>query len=488
MGLNLRILYRSSILLLIMLGLGYSIGMSLNGYALHTYLGASLIFLAIAISIRKPVAVLYAVVVYLPFMGFIRRLLVPELGWSSFDPFVLLAPVTVLLLGSYWFYHYFVLRDIQMTDTRLFKWIRWLILIDLLEMVNPLQHGITVGLSGVIFYVVPLFWMVLSRFYFDLRIIRLIIVTVFVTGIILALYGLKQTYFGFYPFEQDWVKITGYVALYVGSKLRALSTPDNPQEYAVYLSMAIAVGWVYVLRGRPLTKVIGLLGISVMAFALFMESARGPIVLSTIAIAIASIMNARTARSRYVVSVIVSAIITVIFIQLGHIPATSTNPLISHQLQGLSHPLNQQDSSLVGHSQRMYGGIIDGIKMPIGRGLGSTTIAASKFNSVDVGTEVDISNTFLSDGIVGGVIYVLIILQSFLLALRNVKTEPKLALMMLGILIASIGQWLNGGLYSTSAITWIVIGCLDRMSQAPRAMDATMDALSAARVERASPR
>lgn len=445
--------------------IGYLTGIeSMNGISTHVLLGICLIFLCIAMATGKPVTVLYAMVIYLPFMGLVRRLLLVYLGPTSFDPMVLIEPVIVLLLGSYWFYHFLWRKDAVFVDTTTFKLIRLLILIDVLEILNPLQHGISVGLSGLMFYVVPLFWMILSRLHFNDTLTRRIVHTVFILGIILALYGLKQTYFGFFPFENTWVNLSGYTSLHVGNKLRAFSTPDNAQDYGVYLSLGIAISWAYILRCKFLLKCAGIIGLGIMGFALFMESARGPIVLTTFAIAITSIIAAKTTRARFVVGTIVSALIVVVFIVINHIPTASQSALISHQINGLAHPLNSQDSSLSGHSGRMFSGILEGIKMPIGHGLGSTTIAAGKFNSSAQGTEIDISNMFVSDGIVGGVLYLLIIGRIFHSVIRGVHKYSFLHLVTLGVLIAGVSQWSNGGLYSSSTIIWILIGYIDRRS------------------------
>src|SRR6266581_1060296 len=97
-------------------------------------------------------------------------------------------------------------------------------LIYTLEIFNPLQGGLTVGLSGALFMLVPVCW-----FYFGQTVkpafmetaLRLMVVL----GVLTSLYGLYQLAFGFPAFEQFWIEHTEfYNSIQVGNVKRALAT------------------------------------------------------------------------------------------------------------------------------------------------------------------------------------------------------------------------------------------------------------------------
>ncbi|QSO45439.1 hypothetical protein [Alicyclobacillus mengziensis] len=444
----------------IVLGLSLYIGRSvIHPGNIRTLLGLTLIFLTLALSIVKPNASIVFVMMYLPLLGLIRRILIPIAGWGSFDPLVIVAPSVALLTGSYWFYRLLFLREPILNDTPVFKLVRLMVLIDLLEVINPRQGSPMVGISAIIFYVVPLFWMVTARTVVTEKAMKTIIHIVFVMGIIAALYGLKQTYFGFYPFEKEWISIVKITSLHVGNLYRALSTTDNPQGYAEFLAEAICVSWLYVLRGNPLVKIIGLAGTSVIGWALFMESARGPLILAAAAIAVMTVMYGKTTKSKVIFGIIVGAVLAVVILKIFHMHA-SNNALVQHQIAGITG----KNSTLSGHISTALSGIWRGAKSVIGYGLGSTTTAASKFSSSNTGAEVDFSNMFLSDGLAGGIVYLVLMVRMLILGIRAALTRSLVGLFGIGVLVATFEQWVNGELYVVATIVWITIGYIDRIS------------------------
>lgn len=416
----------------------------------------------IGLSLRKPVAMMYAVIWYLPFLGFFRRVLIPVSGWSSFDPLVVLAPMAILLLAANWLYKTYVRHQPVEDDTRLFKLVRIMLLIDGIQVVNPLQGGILAGFGGIMFYMVPLFWMVLSRLFINERWITLIYKTIFFIGVLGVLYGLKQMVFGFFPFEQMWIDIAGYAALMVSSdETRSFSFFTNGAEYTVYLVIAINIAWVAVLRGKPWQKVAGLLLLPLLLYGLFMVSSRTPVILSSFGIAVMTVVHAKKGLSRRLVCLTMMVMLVAAYAGITSIK--SDNPLIAHQVNGLANPLDTEHSTLHLHWAMFASGMLEGLRMPIGHGLGSTTLAGAKLANTGDNSEVDVSNMMISNGIVGGIVYILIMLEALRQGLRHGHSHT-LALLALGIMISTLGNWSHGGNYSTSAMIWLTIGYLDRIT------------------------
>jgi hypothetical protein len=136
---------------------------------------------------------------------------------------------------------------------------------------------------------------------------------------------------------------------------------------------------------------------------------------------------------------------------------------LAHQLGGLAHPFDQKYSSAGLHSNMVLTGFAEGVKSPLGHGLGSTTFAVRKFGSdSDQGSsELDFSDMCISLGVVGGALYIAVAAFGIRAALRYVReTRLRIGLPVLAILIATLGGWLIEGQYSTCSIVFFILGTL----------------------------
>ncbi|QSO53705.1 hypothetical protein JZ785_07635 [Alicyclobacillus curvatus] len=429
-------------------------------------IATALVVFLLGLSVRKPTMTMYFLMLYLPALGFIRRWLIPVAGWGTFDPLVIVAPIVICIIGSYWLYNRFVKREFPLPETKLFHLVRILLLVDVLEVVNPHQGGLFAGIGGVMFYVVPLFWMVLSKQHLTERWMKVALWTVAVVGVLSALYGLKQTFYGFYPFEQTWIQLSGYAALIVGKHSRAFSTFTSAAEYAQYLVIAIAVLWAVLLKGNMLAKICAAPALGLVAYALFLESSRSPIVTGMLGIAVMSIAVVKKVSTRITVALLAVIGIVGLYIALGHM-ASSSNALVSHQVSGLTHPFNKKDSTASMHVSMLFSGLKRAVTNPIGSGLGATTLAAGKLGSGSgaANSEIDLGNMCISDGLIGGITYLLIMARVIVLAIALNRQKQFVPVAILGVLIVTLGQWSNGGDYSTCAFVWLCIGYLDKATQ-----------------------
>jgi hypothetical protein len=148
-----------------------------------------------------------------------------------------------------------------------------------------------------------------------------------------------------------------------------------------------------------------------------------------------------------------------------------------HQVEGLAHPLDQKKSTAGLHAAYFLGGFKAAFAYPIGYGLGSVNMGA-KFGDGDTGgdgssdddahvgtTEVDISDSFVSMGLPGGLLYLYIIFLVIRRAISFGRNAPKsLGLPALGLLAALAGGWMALGQYAIGPLVWFVIGALVRDS------------------------
>ncbi|WP_159882565.1 hypothetical protein [Paenibacillus puerhi] len=458
-----RVLKWTLVLLSVIFG-GYLLGKwSLEPGKIRLLIFLGLLLLALPLAVRNPRVLMFSLLVYLPFLGFFRRMLIPVSGWSSYDPLVIFAPVVILMMGFFWMYRTYIGRQgiPKEDDTYLFKLVRWMIIIDLIQVVNPLQGSILTGFGGIMFYVVPLFWMVLSRLYMTEVWLKRIYGTICGIAVIASLYGLKQITYGFAQFERIWIEIAGYAALIIGDGSRAFSFFTNAAEYTSFLVVSVVILWVYLLRGHVVQRLCAVLILPLLLYSIFMQSSRTPVFLTALALAVVTVVHAKTTAGRLLSLLIMAGVLMAAFMGISRIE--SSNELIAHQVNGLANPLDEEHSTAGIHAAMFVNGMIKGVMNPIGHGLGSTTLAGAKLSDSGDSSEVDLSNMMISTGILGGLVYGLILLETLRRAFKMAHSQTTV-LIILGILIATIGAWSNGGNYSVCALIWLSIGFLDKLT------------------------
>lgn len=408
----------------------------------------------------RPFVGAVATLAYLALIGGVRRWLIPIFGYAGNDPLLLVVPVlsivSAMTLGN---------ASGRQRPEGLTKLTRWLLGLMLLQAFNPLQGGIGVGLGGIIFYVVPVLWFFIGRKYSTPGGVRWFLRTIVILGICAAGYGLYQTWFGFNAGEMAWLNEMkakdSYQALQVGV-IRAFSFFTSASEYACFLGIAFVILWAALLQGSW-TAIIPL---PLIGLALFLESSRGIIILTLFSCCVIWAVQGRS-RPAWLARGAVALIVG--FSGLGwsltHLEDAEfderISSLIEHQADGLSDPFGEKSTG-AGHVDRIQDGIWYGISHPWGAGLGATTIAAGKFGGSDLGTEGDLSNLFVSLGVVGGVLYAAVIFTALKTAFEFWRlTRNWISLSIIGILLVQILHWLNTSQYSTVMLIWFLLGSME---------------------------
>lgn len=417
-----------------------------------------------ALVLLRPDTAIIATLIYLLFMGDIRRIVSQRAGLASQDPLLLVGPVVIGLL----FLRLLFERRMR-PDTPLAKMVIALMVFMSLEIFNPAQGGITVGVAGALFYMVPLLWFWAGRSLPSERIARnLTHLVIPIVGGLAAALGLYQTFYGFLSFEGHWIQEqlnNGFAAIVVnGAVIRAFSFFTSPGEYAMFLAIAVVCCAGPLVAGR---RRLAALLIPLLIWAMFLESVRAAIVLAILAVlAMVSLMgrNSEQMVGRAFLAIVLGG--GAMYFGLHRLQdVTGTNDrlevLKDHTINGLLDP---GESSAGGHWQIAVWGIEEGLKNPLGEGLGGTTMAAGKLGSHGMaGYENDVANMFASLGAFGGLLYVAVILFVLYSAFTIWQQHRSfMALMTLGILVSQLGYWLEGGHYSLVAICWFLIGSMDR--------------------------
>lgn len=425
--------------------------------------------LLVTLVLTRPAFGITATFVYLVFLAMVRRMLLPAAPWISADPLLIVGPlVAVVLLVKA-----FVLDSRRWAPDLISKLVVVLLAVTLAEAFNPGNGGLSAGISGLMFMAVPLLWFFVGReFLTDADVDRLLKLVV-VLGTFVALYGLWQTQVGDLPWDAAWLRTTAasaYSSLDVNGTVRSFGTFSSFNEYGLFIGASLAIAVSLCLRGR----LIFVLPVPLLAVALFLASGRSALI--TVALALVVMLGLRTGRPATALLVTVLAVgAAFVGLKFGGSALSSagsgSSALVSHQIGGLTNPLDPSSSTLLIHLQLVYAGVKASLSHPLGQGTAVTNQAAGLSSSnranntqLDVlgagssATDFDISNAFVSLGFAGGLLYVASMVVILATAIRSYFRGQRQLLPIIGLLIVDVGQWMSGGAYALSALIWVLIG------------------------------
>jgi hypothetical protein len=419
------------------------------------------------ISLRdRTIAILFTFA-YLVLLGDLRRILAVLVGSPTQDLLLLIGPIVAAVLALPIFLH-LRLRD------RLSKAMLFLLVVMVLEIFNPKQGGLTVGLSGAVFYIAPVLWFWVGRCFGSPALIeKLLYRVLFPLSLLAALLGFVQTFVGFLPWEQAWIDVAShtYTSLHLGNSIRAFGFSVSGAEYTALLTIgAVGVAGAYLGSRRNWAVIF-----PILIAAIVLASARGAVIKVVFTLAVVWTLRKgqklRAADTFRLAAFTVVGLAAVVLVA-SHFATSeadsgsrtsAVNNALSHQVGGLAHPLDPRYSTAGIHGGMFWSGVLQGITYPIGHGLASTTAAASKFGGDpnEGSSEVDISDTFISLGLIGGVLYLYVLGNTIWQALEYLRAVRRdISLPVVAILSSTLGSWLIGGQYSTSSLIFFLIGAI----------------------------
>ena len=405
--------------------------------------------------------------VYLILMGDVRRLVSFISAPTSFDLLLLVGPLLASILALPLLLHVRLREKLSMA-------MMVLIVVMTLELVNPSQGGLAIGLSGALFYLAPMFWFWVGRRYGSPRIVDNLIYRVLLPlSIFAALLGLVQSTIGFLPWEQAWIdrSASTYLSLHLGNSIRSFGFSVSSAEYTTLLTIGAAAAVAASFAGDRRW----LWALPVLLVSVILASTRGPVLKLTVAIACIWVLrHGRRPSFTKIVRFFVLAGIGIAclgFIASKALPGEAGNEqahsavqdALAHQAGGFAHPLDERYSTAGLHGSMVMTALWDGVTHPIGRGLGATTLAVSKFGNSNAlaSSEVDLSDMFVCLGLIGGLTYTFAVFAALQQSLQYLLQVPRhTSLAVIGILICTLGSWLISGQYSTASILFFVIGGL----------------------------
>jgi hypothetical protein len=402
---------------------------------------------------------------FLLILGDLRRILdMVAPAYQGLDLLLLVGPVFAIYLAVP------LLMRLKLADT-LSKAVLALMALMILEIFNPRQGSIVVGVGGAMFFVIPIFWFWIARNYATDRMMFLLIYRVFLPlGILGGLLGIIQTYIGFFPWEYAWVAKLGSQYELAAGHYRSFGFSTGSPEFGSTLLIASVCVMAAIFAGRRAYILL----LPILVAASLLASQRGTIVKLLFATAMIWAVRNRGGLSwvpRFLFALVVGFGLTYYSASHAsandpHMPSnrvSTAEAATAHVTQGLSDP-GHSTAGL--HWQIFVGGLIKGFTYPIGTGIGAVTLASGKFSAGGATTgssEIDISDVFTTMGFFGGFLYLYIIYKVFRLAFRYIRQGPLImSLAYMGLLSALIGGWLVLGQYSIAPFVWFCIGSLVR--------------------------
>lgn len=449
---------------------GALIGVAVMRLDVRLLIAVTATFLLAITTVRHRQVAITATLTMLPFLGLLRRLLIPVDGWPAQDPLLLVGPAVAFML----FFLAIWERRIRWRTSALAATVVYFTLWMTIEGLNP-TGGLLANLAGLLFVVVPLLWFFIGlAFGGELLLERLLLVIVVLSGVI-GIYGLFQTFIGFPAWDASWVRYVGssYVALNANGTVRAFGTFPSSAEYATFLAMGLVIS-VALLLGKRTRRWWPLLGpvMAVTGAGIVMDATRTIVVLAVLGCGLVWALGARSSRRFIGRTALILGIGAAAYIRLvsGVQLPTLGGPesLLAHQVNGLGQPFNPQDSTLALHLQIVLNGLARSLQRPWGYGLGSVNLGAAKFGSpsdIGIGTEYDLSNAFVAGGIIGGMLYLVVVVRTWTLALTQGLRGQWSFVALAGVLMVTFGAWLNGGLYFVAPFVWFAVGSAVHIAQ-----------------------
>lgn len=443
-------------------------GQIFRGFALGSITLSMLTALAISFE-----AGLTAMVLFEPFRGFLRRAQYLIVPYSQNEPIHLITPfVTISAFAFLLLRHKFEI----FLATPLAKTVSILAAICLLQVFNPLQGGLYVGLVGGLYFLVPMAWFYFGRAAggdFVPKILRLIVVL----GIVTSLYGVYQLIFGYPFFEQIWIDNTDkYSSISVYDVQRPLATFSNSEEWGRYVQIGCIVSaGLFFARSEGNKRILWLSAAAILMGMLAITGQRTSIFGLLLGLAILFITGTREFGGIVKRSLLLLAPF-ILFAALVN-PLTDDeaggddkfDAMMTHTSRGLRNPANE--GSLHARLETWTEVVTERLPAnPIGTGLGTITLASTR-DQKDDDNDRAIDNHFfilaLSAGVIAALLLFWILWRALVFCYRGWQnSEPHsvqadlwrimFALSATFILNNFFGTSFT--IYSVAPVGWLVVG------------------------------
>jgi hypothetical protein len=446
-----------------------------GGQVLRTLLLGGLACLMTLPLLASLEACLVALMLFEPNRGLLRRAQYLLVEYSAFDPIHALSPAVTFLA----FAALVKVRGLRILwESALAVPFSVLTFIYCLQIFNPLQGAFSVGVSGVIYMLVPMLW-----FYFGQAVkpqfmataLRLLIAL----GLVCSLHGIYQLAAGFPPFEQYWMDNTEfYTSLNVGHVKRAFATFSSAEEWGRYIEFGAVAAFGFALGARRGAARLGYaaagLALAAMLFVTGQRSSIFGMLAGIAALALVGAPTFRAACGRLALMVFCGLLV----VTLAKPPSEDDmwskgsdekfETMLSHSARGTLNPA--KEASLQERFD-MWTNLMTRVVpyRPLGHGLGAGSLASVRFNNLKELMPIDsfFVVVIIACGVPAALILVWVLGRAAALAVVVARraaphtpeaTVARVVAALLPALILNNVIGLTFSIYSCAPIGWLLVG------------------------------
>ena len=312
--------------------------------------------------------------------------------------------------------------------------------------------------------------------------VGLLVKLLFVVGLVVAIYGMIQFYFGLLPFEVSWFQsaensenVSSLQAYFVRRGVfRTFSTMDSHSSYGIFLGSALIMAWIIrpeLRRNRwlMLTLIITVgLFLSFTRFTYIMPILAAFYIFTLTHYRITPLIDIHKFRRASLILIVVVCSFFVFYIVMDFLYGNSIIPAFNNPYLRRVFGTGTLEARL-----RLDSFVsVFSIQNPFGNGLANSSFFASKF-SFD-STDINYHNIFLdmlgSMGIIGLIIFLIFMYQLFKKALMKIRIESDIegkriliGLFCLILAMLTVGHFNGAIFYFGRAIPiyfWAICGIL----------------------------
>ncbi len=438
-------------------------------------LGGALWLMALPVLFSLEAGML-AMLLFEPLRGFLRRAQFIFVEYTTNDPIHLVTPLITVLAFTILLWQR---RERLFIAQPLGVPVGLLGLAFGLQIFNPFQGGLFVGLSGAMFILLPMAW-----FYFgqtmDSHFMTIVMRLIVVMGLICSLHGVYQLVIGFPSFEQYWIAHTDhYESIQVGHVQRALATFNSAEEWGRYVQYGALMAFGFAV-GAKLTKhrLPWLCAFAGLVLMLMITGQRTAIFGLVSGIGTLILLGADSWRGAMKRAALLGSPV-VLVLALAQAPSSEemwgkskdekVGTMLSHTARGTLQPGKEESLNV---RFRIWTRLITRIipSRPLGTGLGAGTVAAARY--ADPTDELYPIDSFVAVLLVGcslpvALLFLWILGRAQIIAIRVYKraapesheaTVRRIAAAIIPMLILNSFFGLTFTIYSAAPIAWLVIG------------------------------
>jgi O-Antigen ligase len=419
---------------------------------------------------------LLAMMIFEPMRGFLRRAQFIFVEYTTTDPIHLVTPLLTVLAFTILLWK----RREQLFMTKpLGLPVSILASCFFIQIFNPFQGGMFVGMSGAFFILLPVAW-----FYFGCAMKPAFLSTAFrlivVMGLICSLHGAYQLVFGFPSFEQYWVNHTDhYESIAVGHIQRALATFNSAEEWGRYVQFGALIAFGFAVGAKQLARRLGwMLCLAGLSSVLVMTGQRTAIFGLAVGLGVFILLGAEN-WVRVIKRGAIMGITLGVLVLVAKPPSEQemwskdkddkVGTMLSHTTRGTLQPTKEGS---LDERFRIWGILVTKIipARPLGTGISAGTVASARY--ADVTSELYPIDSFVAVLLVGcslpvALLFVGILVRIQWIGVRVFKSADsesqaaivrRIAAAIISMLILNSIFGLTFMIYSAAPIAWMVIG------------------------------